>query len=141
MNTYNFNDVDKYLREGGDPEAIAKAFADSLNAAIESNSKTKILSEKATKICDAWRDYVTTYFSSEDLPYSSVESDFLVEPKDIKALMDTLVELMPVFKPSLTMKKTNNDNKKNSEVITTKKLPHGGTFEDVVGSFLHDLGL
>jgi len=155
---YNFNDLDKYLREGGDPEAIAKAFADSLNGAIAANSNTKKLNEKATKFCDAWREYVDVYFTTHKVPTGSVVSDFYLKPVELDKIMDALTEILPlidIYNEIMggTYSKLHNvnipkfidnkikPNKPDSNSKITGYPRDTDDFNKAIGAFLKDIGL
>ena len=127
---YDFNDINKYLREGGSPEDIAKAFADSLNKAIESNSQIEKLSEKALQICDDWQEYVDLYFITHRIPSGFVVSDFYLKREELGKVMDALVEMAKVV------------NGAEIKERSCKKTPKDKqSFEEAMESFLQDLGL
>lgn len=132
---YDFNNINKYLREGGNPEDIARAFADSLNKAIEINSQAEKLSEKASQICDDWQEYADLYFITHRVPSGFVVSDFYLKREELEKIMDALVEMAPWIREAMdsveTVKKCNYKKTPNKEQ----------SFEEVVGSFLQDLGL
>ena len=132
---YDFNDINKYLREGGSPEDIAKAFADSLNEAIEINSRTEKLNEKASKVCNDWQEYADLYFITHRVPSGFVVSDFYLKREELEKIMDALVEMAPWIREAMdgveTVKKCNCEKTPDKDQ----------SFEKTMESFLHDLGL
>ena len=93
---YNFNDIEKYLREGGDVETIAKAFTDELNRAIavvEDENDLEICKES---LIEAWNDYINTYFKHKKLPKGYTVKDFHLNSKEIDEITKILAEMVPV---------------------------------------------
>ena len=153
---YNFNELDKYLHEGGDPEVIAKAFADSLNSAIAANSNTKKLNEKATKFCDAWQEYVDVYFTTHRVPTGSVVSDFYLKPGELDKIMEALVEILPLLDAYNEIMGNVYDKLHNGATNIPKFIKPGpltsnsktkgypretDDFNKAIGAFLKDIGL
>ena len=94
---YNFNDVEKYLREGGDATKLAQAFANSLNEAIAQIQKENKLDEKATAFADAWNAYIDEYFKIHDVPDNYVVADMYLNEKDVNYLMEQILKFIPLL--------------------------------------------
>ena len=65
---YNFNDIDALIRNGEDPEAIAKAFTSRLNEAINANSRDKMREEAGHEFANAWNDLMDLWLENNDVP-------------------------------------------------------------------------
>lgn len=94
---YNFNDVEKYLREGGDATKLAQAFADTLNEALAQVQKENKLEEKATAFADAWNAYIDEYFKFHDVPENYVVADMYLNTKDVNYLMEQVLKFIPLL--------------------------------------------
>ena len=94
---YNFNDVEKYLREGGDATKLAQAFADTLNGAIAQLQKENKLGEKAVAFADAWNAYIDEYFKIYDVPDNYVVADMYLNEKDVNYLMEQVLKFIPLL--------------------------------------------
>ena len=81
---YNFNDIDKYIMNGGDPEELAKAFTDKLNAAL---NKSKY-NEALVSLTDAWNTYVDARFSKK-----AERDKYYVNTKEMEELFGSIVDL------------------------------------------------
>ena len=104
MENFDFNNVEKYLREGGDPESIAKAFADKLNMTIHAIDDEDTLNGANSEVVDAWNDYVDIYFGIHKLPAETKIGDFYINEEDVEYFMNTIVKLLPaVHKYSMTL--------------------------------------
>jgi len=94
---YNFNDVEKYLRDGGDATKLAQAFADTLNEALAQVQKENKLDAKATAFADAWNAYIDEYFKNHDIPENYVVADMYLNTKDVNYLMEQVVRIIPLL--------------------------------------------
>ncbi len=95
MENFDFNNLEKYLRDGGDPEAIAKAFADRLNTTIRAIDDEDNLNEASLGVVESWNDYVEVYFKTHKLPDGTILDDWYINENDINTIMDTLVKILP----------------------------------------------
>lgn len=93
---FNFNDVEKYLREGGNAETIAKAFADELNRAVAVVEDEQDLDEHRSFLVEAWNDYMDAYFRHHKLPNGYTIEDFYFEDEQVERMMERIVEMVPV---------------------------------------------
>ena len=96
MENFDFNNLEKYLRDGGDPEAIAKAFADRLNTTIRAIDDEDTLNEASLGVAEAWNDYVEVYFGTHKLPAGTILDDWYINEDDVNTILDTLVKTIPV---------------------------------------------
>lgn len=94
---YNFNDVEKYLRDGGDATKLAQAFADTLNNALAKVQEENKLDEKAIAFADAWNAYIDEYFKNHDVPENYVIADMYLNTKDVHYLMDQVLKFIPLL--------------------------------------------
>jgi len=95
MENFDFNNLEKYLRDGGDPEAIAKAFADRLNTTIRAIDDEDALNDASIEVAEAWNDYVEVYFGTHKLPDGTILDDWYIDEDDVKTIMDTFVKIIP----------------------------------------------
>ena len=95
MENFDFNNLEKYLRDGGDPEAIAKAFADRLNTTIRAIDDEDALKDASIEVAEAWNDYVEVYFGTHKLPAGTILDDWYINEHDVNTIMDTLVKTIP----------------------------------------------
>jgi len=94
---YNFNDVEKYLHDGGDAVELAQAFADTLNNALAKFQKESKLDEKANGLAAAWNAYIDEYFKNHDVPENYVVADMYLNTKDVHYLMDQVLKFIPLL--------------------------------------------
>ena len=128
---YNFNDIEKYLREGGDATELAQAFADTLNNALAKFQKENKLDEKATAFADAWNAYIDEYFKNHDVPENCVVADMYLNTKDVNYLMEQVLKLIPLFD------KLNGLFEIGAEQVSKSK----GKVEDTVDKFFNKFGI
>lgn len=126
MENFDFNNIEKYLREGGDPEAIAKAFADRLNTTIRVIDDEESLKKTSEKVSTAWNDYINVYFGTHKLPVDTVIEDWYINDTDVNAIMDSLVRVIPTVDKYIKIVENFNSaiqptkNKINNTTIKTK---------------------
>ncbi len=94
---YNFNDVEKYLRDGGDPTKMAQAFADTMNKALAKVQEENKLGQKASEFANAWNAYVDEYFKTHDVPSNYVVADMYLNEKDVSFLMEQVLKFIPLL--------------------------------------------
>ena len=94
---YNFNDVEKYLREGGNATKLAQAFADTLNNALAKVQEENKLDEKAIVFADAWNAYIDEYFKNHSVPENYTVADMYLNTKDVHYLMDQVLKFIPLL--------------------------------------------
>jgi len=128
---YNFNDVEKYLRDGGDATKLAQAFADTLNNALAQVQKENKLDEKATAFADAWNAYVDEYFKTHDIPNNYVVADMYLNDRDVTYIMEQVLKFIPLFD------KLNGLFEVGAEQVSKSK----GKVEDTVDKFFNKFGI
>ena len=94
---YDFNNVDKFLREGGKPEDVMNAFADVVNNSLATMRTENKLATIADKIAEAWNDYVDEYFTSHKLPTGYTVADWYIDGKDVSNLIEKLISVVPTI--------------------------------------------
>lgn len=101
MNTldvnFNFNDVEKYLRDGGDPTKMAQAFADTMNKALAKVQEESKLGQKAEAFANAWNAYIDEYFKTHDVPNNYVVADMYLNDRDVTYIMEQFLKLIPLL--------------------------------------------
>ncbi len=118
MANFDFNNIEKYLREGGNPETIANAFADKMNLILAVMNDENALTESAEKVCKAWNDYVVSYFKVNSLPANSKQEDWYISVGEVKDIMDLLVRILPVInKSSEFISAVEKEVKKNTKTL------------------------
>lgn len=137
MENFVFNDVDfakieKYLREGGDPEVVAKEFTDKLNTAIRNISDKQVYNETLENLVNAWNEYVKAYFNIHNLPVHSSIEDWYCNAKEIETFLRTLIEIMSID--------ISNLNSLNPFKIS-KPSPPKKTNDDIVNDFFLKFGI
>ena len=93
----DFNNVEKYIREGGNPEEIAQAFADQLNTVLQHIEAEEAVGTKATEVIHVWKDFVKAYFHVNPIPENSKVEDFFMSEGDPQKLLETFVQVVPMF--------------------------------------------
>ena len=93
---FDFNSVEKYLREGGNAETIAKAFADELNRAVAVVEDEQDLEDARGYLVEAWNGYMDAYFRHRKLPKGYAIEDFYFEDEQVEKMMERIVGMIPV---------------------------------------------
>ena len=106
MMNYNFNDVEKYLRDGGKPEDMMNAFADLMNKSLATIRREDKLKEANTNLVKAWNEYMAEYFTTHNLPSGYTLEDWEMNENEMDAVMKRLIEILPVLAQYTGMLKT-----------------------------------
>jgi len=128
---YNFNDVEKYLRNGGDAVELAQAFADTLNNALAKFQKESKLDEKANGLAAAWNAYIDEYFKNHDVPENYVVADMYLNTKDVNYVMEQVLKFIPL------LDKLNGFFEIGAEQVSKSK----NKVEDTVDKFFDKFGI
>ena len=128
---YNFDDIAKYLRDGGDATKLAQAFADTLNEALAQVQKENKLEAKATAFADAWNAYIDEYFKHNDVPENYVVADMYLNTKDVNYLMEQVLKFIPL------LDKLNGLFEMGAEQVSKSK----NKVEDTVDKFFNKFGI
>lgn len=89
---YNFNDIEKYIAAGGDPEAIANAFANRLNAALSKAKSEDELNAAGDALSKAWNDYVNVYAKYNTLNHKTDE--YYMTTPEIRETFRSVIRLV-----------------------------------------------
>ena len=106
MMNYNFNDVEKYLRDGGKPEDMMNAFADLMNKSLAIIRREDKLRKANTNLVKAWNEYMAEYFTTHNLPNGDTLEDWEMNENEMDAVMKRLIEILPVLAQYTGMLKT-----------------------------------
>ena len=135
---YNFNNIDELIRNGEDPEAIAKAFTTRLNEAINANSRDKEREEAGHAFADAWNTLVELWLENNDLPDGMEEDDLYFDcPTALEAfdgIMGMFKKTAPLF--NLLGKMADEENIDKS---CRYKKPIDNSFDSVMRGFLSEI--
>lgn len=143
MENFDFNKIEKYLRNGGDASVIANAFADKLNAIINTMKAENDLTDAAEKVSLAWNDYINIYFGMNKLPDGTVLEDWYLEADEVSKLIDTVIRLFPIAKKyaDIVDNTTTWAEKVINEAKNTIKNPPSDNFENTLKSFYKKYGI
>ena len=134
----DFNNLEQYLREGGDPQVIAQAFANKLNNMIAKINQESAIEEEAENVVKAWRKFIEAYFEVNEIPDGFLIEDFEFKTEEVVKIIETFVSIAPYFEKYVSaIEKFSN----NTEVIkdNSKKLEH--TFEDTITKFFNKMNI
>lgn len=127
MMNYNFNDVEKYLRDGGKPEDMMNAFADLMNKSLATIRREDKLKEANTNLMKAWNEYMAEYFATHELPNGYTLDDWKMNEYEMDAVMKRVIEILPVLAQYSDFVKT-----------TTKKIEKSvNNSRDVISDFFN----
>lgn len=120
MQNFNFNDIEAYLRNGGDPETIANAFADKLNLALATIEDESALDDAAKSVVNAWNNFADVFFGINKLPKNSKITDWkLASADDVIGIMDALIQIIPVINHYAELVEGLENNVKNTKEKVT----------------------
>ena len=134
---YNFNNIDELIRNGEDPEAIAKAFTSRLNEAINANSRDKEREEAGHAFADAWNPLVELWLENNDLPDGMDEDDIYFDCETALEAFDGIMSMIKKTAPlmNLLTKMADEDNYNK----TCYKKPADNSFDKVMRGFLSEI--
>ena len=120
MQNFNFNDIEAYLRNGGDPETIANAFADKLNLALATIEDESALDDAAKNVVNAWNNFADVFFGINKLPKNSKITDWkLASADDVIGIMEALIQILPVINHYAELVEGLENNVKNTKEKVT----------------------
>lgn len=135
---YNFNNIDELIRNGEDPEAIAKAFTSQLNEAINANSRDKMREEAGHEFANAWNDLMDLWLENNDAPDGLDKEDLYFDcPTALQTfdgIMAMIVKTAPLF--NLLGKMVDEENIDKS---CPYKKPADNSFDSVMRGFLSEI--
>ena len=135
---YNFNNIDELIRNGEDPEAIAKAFTSRLNEAINANSRDKEREEAGHAFADAWNTLVELWLEDNDLPDGMDEDDVYF---DGATALETFDGIMGMFKKTAPLFNLLGKmaDEENIDKSCRYKKPTDNSFDKVMRGFLSEI--
>lgn len=125
----DFNNIEKMLRDGANPEDIANAFAKELNSAI-SATKEDELETACNDLSSAWGDMLDIYCDRNNIETCD---DFYFTGKQVYNALPTLVKILQALK--IYADAVNNLHK----VVDSKKPGPTANFDEVMADFLSDI--
>lgn len=135
---YNFNDIDALIRNGEDPEAIAKAFTSKLNEAINANSRDKEREEAGHAFADAWNTLVELWLENNDLPDDMAESDIYFDCETALEAFDGIMDMIKKTAPLMSLLSKMVDEEESKPVPKVCKKPNK-SFDNVMRDFLSEI--
>ena len=121
MINFDFNDVERYLRDGGKPEDIANAFAEKLNSIIKVIDNEDNFNDSRNALADAWNKYIQNYFNRYKLPDGTLIEDWYINIDDIDVITDTLVRVVPLFYKYMNFVEDVSQSVKESNTVIKSK--------------------
>ena len=157
---YNFNDLEKMLREGVTADEIAQAFTKNLNSAIDAVKPTP-MEMAGVDLAKAWNHMIDLYLEDNDRPaFLDNDDDLYISGETatrlFKESMDLLNKMAPIWNAIASLaedddvKINNTLDKKNYKDSCNKKPPvekntdgedEFDNFDNVMKKFLSGLGV
>lgn len=135
---YNFNDIDALIRNGEDPEAIAKAFTSRLNEAINANSRDKEREEAGHAFANAWNTLVELWLENNDLPDGMDEDDIYFDCATALEAFDGIMDMFKKTAPLMNLL-TKMVDEENIDKSCRYKKPTDNSFDKVMRGFLSEI--
>ena len=135
---YNFNNIDELIRNGEDPEAIAKAFTSKLNEAINANSRDRERKEAGHAFADAWNDLVELWLEDNDLPDDMAESDIYFDCETALEAFDGIMSMIKKTAPLMSLLSKMVDEEESKPMPKACKKPDN-SFDSVMRGFLSEI--
>ena len=135
---YNFNNIDELIRNGEDPEAIAKAFTSQLNEAINVNSRDKMREEAGHAFADAWNDLMDLWLEGNDLPDGMEEDDLYFDCPTALEAFDGIMGMVKKTAPLFNFLGKMVDEEESKPMPKTCKKPDN-SFDSVMRGFLSEI--
>ena len=136
---YNFNNIDELIRNGEDPEAIAKAFTSRLNEAINANSRDKEREEAGHAFADAWNTLVELWLENNDLPDGMKEDDLYFDCPTALEAFDGIMGMFKKTAPLFNLLGKMVDEEESKPMPKTCKKPTDNSFDSVMRGFLSEI--
>ena len=128
----DFNNITELLKNGVNPEDIAKAFTDELNDAIKENQKKDSFSEACANFADAWREVLYAWDPTADF------SDLYFDGEQVEDALQTIIDLYDMTKVYLNNIK-NIGKPKQATAPVKKNTASEADFDEVMRRFLDTL--
>lgn len=139
---YNFNEVDKFLRNGGDPQAISQAFADAVNQSLASIRNENKMKDVTRNLKDAWNNYMDEFFKYNEMPRGYTMEDWYMSNEEIESIMKQLIDVLPTLAKYLglfndtTIRKIEDKTKSNIRPAEKPSRSH-----DAIADFFDKFGI
>ena len=125
----DFNNIEKMLRDGANPEDIANAFTKELNSAI-SATKEDELEIACNDLSSAWGDMLDIYCDRNNIKGCD---DFYFTGKQVYDALPAIVKILQALK--IYADAVNNLHK----VVDNKKSGLTADFDEVMADFFSDI--
>lgn len=135
---YNFNDIDALIRNGEDPEAIAKAFTSRLNEAINANSRDKMREEAGHEFANAWNDLMDLWLENNDAPDGLDKEDLYFDCATALQTFDGIMAMIVKTAPLMSLLDKLVDEEENKPMSKVCKKPDN-SFDSVMRGFLSEI--
>lgn len=135
---YNFNDIDALIRNGEDPEAIAKAFTSKLNEAINANSRDKEREEAGHEFADAWNNLMDLWLENNDVPDGIDKEDLFFDCPTALEAFDGIMSMIVKTAPLMNLLSKMVDEEESKPVSKVCKKPDN-SFDSVMRGFLSEI--
>lgn len=135
---YNFNNIDELIRNGEDPEAIAKAFTSQLNEAINANSRDKMREEAGHAFADAWNDLMDLWLENNDAPDGLDKEDLYFDCPTALQTFDGIMAMIVKTAPFMNLLSKMVDEEESKPMPKTCKKPDN-SFDSVMRGFLSEI--
>jgi hypothetical protein len=136
---YNFNDIDALIRNGEDPEAIAKAFTSRLNEAINANSRDKEREEAGHAFADAWNDLMDLWLENNDVPDGIDKEDLFFDCPTALEAFDGIMNMIVKTAPLMNLLSKMVDEEESKPMSKVCKKPTDNSFDKVMRGFLSEI--
>lgn len=135
---YNFNNIDELIRNGEDPEAIAKAFTSQLNEAINANSRDKMREEAGHAFADAWNDLMDLWLENNDVPDGIDKEDLFFDCPTALEAFDGIMGMIVKTAPLMNLLSKMVDEEESKPMPKACKKPDN-SFDSVMRGFLSEI--
>lgn len=135
---YNFNNIDELIRNGEDPEAIAKAFTSQLNEAINANSRDKEREEAGHAFADAWNDLMDLWLENNDVPDGIDKDDLYFDCPTALEAFDGIMGMIVKTAPLMNLLSKMVDKEESKPMPKVCKKPDN-SFDSVMRGFLSEI--
>lgn len=136
---YNFNNIDELIRNGEDPEAIAKAFTSQLNEAINANSRNKMREEAGHAFADAWNDLMDLWLENNDVPDGIDKEDLFFDCPTALEAFDGIMNMIVKTAPLMNLLSKMVDEEESKPMPKVCKKPTDNSFDSVMRGFLSEI--
>ena len=133
----DFNNIEEYIRNGGDPQKIAQAFADQLNLAIATVNDEKEINEALEKVVFAWEDFADAYFAVHEIPKGFSVEDFYMNKDEALKIIESLVCIAPYFEKYASIL----DKVSETTERVRSNFSNSDSFDEVIHNFFDKMNI